>query len=215
MTAPAARLAGPARTIFLAGVAVAATFLAARFVDAPGLVEPLWKSAGIVLLGLSAALAGAWLVALALFASSAGDFFLEIRPAHLVAGMAAFAIAHLFFISAFATRLRTGGLADANWPAAAASLVISVTLFFWFRPNMGALLVPGLVYHAILTAMVVIALIAPVPTLARIGALAFLLSDTLIALGLYKNLGPFPVAIWATYAAAQSMLALGLSDRSK
>jgi uncharacterized membrane protein YhhN len=206
--------AGAAQGAFIAGAAVAISFFLARIVEAPGLVAPLWKAAGIVLFGLSAAFAGAFLAAAALFASSAGDFFLELRPPHLVAGMAAFAIAHLFYIAAFARRLRRGGLDRRGVAPAAAVALISVMLFFWFRPGMGALIVPGLVYHAVLTAMVILALVAPVPRLARIGAVAFLISDTLIALGLYKNLGPFPLAIWGTYAAAQAMLARGLSEKA-
>lgn len=213
MSGPAPKKTNAAGAAFLAGCALALSFFLARLVEAPGLAEPLWKAAGIVLLGLSAALAGAVLPALALFASSAGDFFLELRPPQLVAGMAAFAVAHLFYISAFATRIRRGGLARSGVAPAIAVVAISVLLFFWFRPHMGVLLVPGLAYHAILTTMVVLALIAPVPRLARIGAVAFLLSDTLIALGLYKNLGPFPLAIWGTYAAAQAMLARSLAQR--
>ena len=117
-----------ARAAFLAGLAVALSFLAARFVEAPGLVEPLWKAAGIIILGLSAALAGAVLAALALFASSAGDVFLELRPPHLVAGMAAFALAHLFYIAAFARRLGAGPLDRRGFAAAAAVAAISVML---------------------------------------------------------------------------------------
>lgn len=191
---------------------VALTFLFARLVEFPGLLEPIWKSAGIILLGLSAALSGAWLAAAALFASSAGDFFLELQPPLLIAGMASFAIAHLFYIAAFTARIRASGIGQANWPAAAAIILISATLFFWFRPDMGELLAPGAAYHVVLTTMVLLALIAPVTAMSRIGAVAFLLSDMLIALGLYKHMGPFPIAIWATYAAAQSMLARGLSE---
>jgi uncharacterized membrane protein YhhN len=202
----------PPAAVFQLGASVALSFLAAPFIVSPALVEPIWKAAGIVLLGLSAALSGAVLPAIALFASASGDFFLELTPQRLIAGMFSFAIAHLFFIAAFLARIRTGGLKRSRLPFALGAIVLSAAMLVWFLPDMGALKGPGIVYHVILTAMVVAALLAPVPVIVPLGAIAFLLSDTIIALGLYKELGPFPTAIWLTYAAAQIMLTKGLSD---
>lgn len=207
---------GPAKLrelVFVLGAVAALSFLAARFVDAPGLIEPIWKAAGIVLLGLSAALSGAILAAVALLASSSGDFFLELSPPLWIAGMTSFALAHVFFIAAFAARIRKDGLRIRNWPFVVAVILSSAVMLFWFLPDMGELRVPGIAYHLVLTTMVVVSLLAPVSPLGPIGAVAFLTSDTLIALGLYKEMGPFPIAIWVTYAAAQAMLAWALSRR--
>ncbi len=200
--------------VWRAGAIVALSFLAARFVEAPPLVEPLWKAAGIILLGLSAALAGAFLPALALFSSAAGDFFLELSPPLWIAGMAAFAIAHGFYIAAFLGRIRRGGRLARRWTVALAVCAVSIAMLVWFLPDMGPLAAPGIAYHFILTLMVVLSLLAPVPHIAPIGAVAFLASDFLIALGLYKGLGPYPIAIWLIYAASQILLAKGLSVSS-
>jgi hypothetical protein len=38
----------------------------------------------------------------------------------------------------------------------------------------------------------------------------FMLSDTLIAVGLFTDIDPFPGSVWITYAAAQIMIAWGM-----
>lgn len=185
--------------------------------EAPGLTEPIWKAAGILLFGLFAALSGAWLAALALCASAAGDFFLDMTPPLWVAGMAAFGVAHVFYLAAFGARIRRQGVRAGMRPLAAIVLAGSLALYLWLLPGMGELKVPGTAYHAVLTMMVGAAILAPAPRLAMFGALAFLASDLLIALGLYKGMGPFHLANWVVYAAAQALLAWGLTmgDRAR
>ena len=45
----------------------------------------------------------------------------------------------------------------------------------------------------------------------RLGAVIFMISDTLIAAEKFANVDVFPGAVWITYAGAQIMMAWGMS----
>lgn len=202
---------GMGRRVLAAGGLVAASFVASRFVEAPGLIEPLWKASGIALLGLFAAVSGAWLAAFAFFASSTGDFFLELEPQMLIAGMASFALAHLFFIAAFALRMKQGGIRTKNWPVAALVVASSIGTLAWLWPDMGKMAAPVAAYHAVLTAMVAAAILAPVSRWAPVGAVLFLVSDAVLGLGWFKGMEAILPFNWPVYAGAQILLAYGLT----
>jgi len=52
------------------------------------------------------------------------------------------------------------------------------------------------------------------PLMAKLGAVIFMLSDTLIAVGMFAK-QPVPIgSVWITYAGAQIMLAWSLSRRA-
>ena len=197
----------------LAGAAIAASFLIARFVELPGPIEPVWKAAGIVLLGLAVALSGAYLAAAAFFASAAGDFFLELTPSMTIAGMASFAVAHVFFVGAFALRMKNSGVRTKNWPWAAGVVAASVVTLAWLWSDLGAMRAPVIGYHVVLTAMVAAAILAPVSIWAPVGAVLFLLSDAVLGLGWFKGMEGLLGFNWPIYAAAQILLAIGLMRR--
>lgn len=198
--------------LLLLGALVAFSFLAdVLFIDAAFPYGPAWKVAGIVLLGCYALGRGAGVVAAALFFSAAGDVALDLEPPAMVAGMGFFGLAHLLYIAAFAVFIRQGGLSRDGAMVAALVAVVSVAMLFWFWPEMGALRLPGLFYQAIITAMVALAVLSPAPLIAKAGAAVFMLSDTLIALTLYRDIPVVPGAVWITYVAAQVMLAKGLA----
>ena len=199
------------RVFFWAGCALAASFLVARFVETPQPIGALWKASGIVLLGVFAFASGARLAASGLFASAVGDFVLELDPPIWIGGMAAFGVAHVFYALAFIDRLRTDGRAPFGPLAAGVAVIFSVGSLAWFLPGMNALLMPGIAYHLVITAMVGFALLSRAPLSARAGAVLFLASDAVLALELYKELGPFGPLNWLLYAPAQMLIAWGLS----
>lgn len=206
MTPPAAR-----RTLLIVGALVAFSYLAASLFDLPFPLVPAWKAAGIVLLGVYALARAARLAAAGLFFSAVGDVMLALEPPQWILGMAAFGLAHVFYLAAFAGHLRHDGRSRTGPWLAAIVVILSLTMLIWFWPDMGALRLPGLFYHLIITVMVIAALLSRAPVLARLGAVVFMLSDTLIAFGLYKSLPPIPGAIWISYAVAQILLAAALS----
>ena len=167
-----------------------------------------WKASGIVLLGLYALSQRAWLAALALFLCAAGDVLLEI---YFVAGMAAFALGHVVYIFCFLEWGRVLGPNKRDRPVAGLVVIVSLAMLGWMVPGMGDLLIPALIYQAIITVMVATAMVVKAPMLARLGAVIFMLSDTLIAIGKFTTTDVPPGSVWITYAGAQIMIAWGLS----
>lgn len=168
----------------------------------------VWKASGIVLLGIYALSQRAWLAALALFLCATGDVLLEI---YFIAGMAAFALGHVVYIFCFIEWGRVLGPNKRDRPVAGVVVVVSLLLLGWLAPGMGDLLIPALIYQAIITVMVATAMVVKAPMLARLGAVIFMLSDTLIAVGKFTSTGVPPGSVWITYAGAQIMIAWGLS----
>ena len=186
-----------------------------KLADPGGLV---WKAAGIVLLGLYALSQRSWIAGAGLLFCALGDVLLEIV---FVYGMAAFAIGHIFYIAAFAEWGRVLGLNKRDFPVVIIVLLISAALLVWLLPGMGDLTIPALGYQAIITVMVCSAFVVKAPMLARLGAVIFMLSDTLIAAGKFADADIPPGSVWITYAGAQIMIAWGMSriapfrDRAK
>jgi uncharacterized membrane protein YhhN len=194
--------------LFLAGAAIALSHLANEWVNLAHPGGLVWKAAGIVLLGLYALSQRAWLAGAALLFCAAGDVLLEIV---FVYGMAAFAIGHIFYVLAFLEWGRILGPNKRDYPVAVLVGIVSLGLLAWLLPGMGDLVIPALIYQAIITTMVATAFVVKAPMLARLGAVIFMISDTLIAAEKFAGVDVFPGAVWITYAAAQIMMAWGMS----
>jgi len=167
-----------------------------------------WKASGIILLGVYALSQRAWLAALALFLCATGDVLLEI---YFVAGMAAFALGHVVYVLCFLEWGRVLGPNKRDRPVAGLVVLVSLAMLGWLTPGMGDLLIPALIYQLIITTMVATAMVVKSPMLARLGAVVFMLSDTLIAIGKFTTTDVPPGSVWITYAGAQIMIAWGLS----
>ncbi len=167
-----------------------------------------WKASGIILLGVYALSQRAWLAALALFLCATGDVLLEI---YFVAGMAAFALGHVVYVLCFLEWGRVLGPNKRDRPVAGLVVLVSLAMLGWLTPGMGDLLIPALIYQLIITTMVATAMVVKAPMLARLGAVVFMLSDTLIAIGKFTTTDVPPGSVWITYAGAQIMIAWGLS----
>lgn len=199
--------------LLLLGALFALSYLGAQLIETPVAAEAAWKASGILFFAGYALSRGAKLIGAALLASAAGDVALALRPPVFEAGMAFFGLAHLLYIAAFFFRIRTEG-ADRRFAVLSAAVVlISAGLLLWFYPDMGDLRAPGIAYQTIITLMVAIALVSSAPLIGRAGAALFMVSDMLIALGLYKHIAVPPGSVWITYAAAQGMIAWALSGK--
>jgi uncharacterized membrane protein YhhN len=210
MTDVAASRTGFARIVFFVGSAIALSHLADEWIKAPFPWGPAWKCAGIVLLGVYVLMRGAWLPAFGFVFSAIGDVALEL-PGEMVPGMAAFGLAHICYGATFLGFIRREGVMWKAWPLSVVVLAVSGELAYWLYPGMAELTVPALAYQVIISAMVVLALMSRAPMIAKIGAIAFMLSDTLIAVGLFRDIAVPVGSVWITYAAAQIMLALGFT----
>jgi uncharacterized membrane protein YhhN len=194
--------------LFLAGAAIALSHLANEWVSLAPPGGLVWKAAGIVLLGLYALSQRAWLAGAALLFCAAGDVLLELV---FVAGMGAFAVGHIFYVLAFLEWGRILGPNKRDFPITVLVVIVSLGLLGWLLPGMGDLLIPALIYQAIITTMVATAFVVKAPMLARLGAVIFMISDTLIAAEKFAGVDVFPGAVWITYAGAQIMMAWGMS----
>lgn len=168
--------------------------------------------AALALWGL--ALGGPWLLVLALALSSAGDFFLSRDGERaFLAGLVSFALGHLAYIVLFS------GLAVAYPPLIAMLLILgfAASTEIWLAPFTGDLRWPVRAYVVLIVGMAVLALSLPNDLWrVQIGALAFLASDTLLSIQLFRlpsGAGAHRVispALWALYWGAQALIAWGI-----
>ncbi|MFE0462346.1 lysoplasmalogenase [Kitasatospora sp. NPDC058965] len=203
------RLAGRAKGLFTAFAATSAAHLGSLLTDATR-VEQATKPALMPLLAAHAVSGegpAPRLLAPALLASTAGDVLLQFstEPAFL-AGMGAFAAAHICYIVMFA---RQGALTDRRRTvlvgcAYAATWVVMLGLLW---PGLGKLQLPVAGYSLLLAGTAVTA--AGLGLRAGLGGGLFLLSDTLIATRLanWRALPGHEFWIMSTYLAAQYLLA--------
>lgn len=206
--------AGPAYL----GVAVfaAAVFLVLDQVTAGGAQIGLVKISGIILLAFYALFRKAPVLALALVLSAGGDFSLALSPPAMEAGIGFFGAAHLVYLVIFVGLIARLGWRRDGLVLAAALLAFGAAMFVWIRPGMGELMVPASAYLGIILAMVIAAGLVRGPRLIAAGALLFLISDSLIAARLFREVLVFDgldwggAAVWITYFAAQFCLAVGI-----
>lgn len=203
------------------GVAVfaALVFLVLDQVTGGGAQIALVKISGIVLLAMYAAFRKAPVLALALLLSSGGDFALALSPPAMEAGIGFFGAAHLVYLIIFTGFILKDGWRKDGLVLAAALLVFGAAMFVWLRPGMGELMMPASAYLGVILAMVIAAGLVRGPRLIVGGALLFLISDSLIAARLFREILVFDgldwggVAVWITYFAAQFCLAVGIVRR--
>lgn len=152
------------------------------------------------------------ILGMALSFSCLGDIFLDLPGNFFVQGLVSFLVAHFIYILLFVRNwprpLRPTGLQLA---LIAAVLISSLLLTNWLSPNLGAMAKPVMVYICAITVMVVSSILAGFSKpYVWIGAVMFMISDSMIAAGRFKT--PVPMAdylIWATYYFGQYLIAIG------
>jgi uncharacterized membrane protein YhhN len=153
------------------------------------------------------------LLALALALSCVGDVLLHLGfRRYFGLGLGTFFLAHVAYIVLFVRSwprpLRPGRLELA---LVAAVLVYSVVVTGWLSTQLGGYAFPVIAYSAAITAMTVSAILARFSTpLVWIGAMLFVLSDSLIAAGRFRAVLPLAAyLIWPTYYLGQYGIAIG------
>ena len=153
-----------------------------------GLLRSATKVAATGFLALAALdTGGPWSLFSALLFCAIGDWFLSRDGERaFLAGMAAFAIGHALFIALFLRLGADPGYLAERWLAAPALLVLAGLMLALLWPRLGRLRWPVAGYVAVIVAMGVSALALPrvhMPVLQ--GALAFILSDAILAAELF------------------------------
>ena len=134
-----------------------------------------------------------------------GDLFLLFNWGFLP-GLGSFLLAHLFYIISFKKKKQTH--ISEFWPVIL-SLYASILLFFLF-PYLKEMKIPVIIYAVVIAAMMYNALKTHNRNLI-IGALLFLISDTLLSINLFlQPLMILNLLVMITYIAAQWFLVKGM-----
>ncbi|HEV2913642.1 MAG TPA: lysoplasmalogenase [Pyrinomonadaceae bacterium] len=150
-------------------------------------------------------------VTLGLLCSLAGDIFLMLPRERFIAGLTSFLLAHLCYIAAFT--FETGRALSPLY--ALPFIIYGVIMLGALLPGLGRLKVPVIVYMLVIMLMAWQSLNRWMATgqrgsaLALLGALLFVVSDSVLALNRFKR--PFASAqlyIMSTYFTAQWLIAL-------
>ena len=148
----------------------------------------------------------------ALGLSCLGDIFLDLGSRYFSHGLRAFLFAHFAYILLF-VRNWPRPLRPTGWQLILTAMVLiySLLLSNWLSPDLGAQAVPVMVYICAITVMTVSTILAGFSRkFVWIGAMLFMLSDSMIAAGRFKT--PVPLAeylVWATYYLGQYCIAIG------
>jgi uncharacterized membrane protein YhhN len=163
----------------------------------------------IAFLGQGASPFYKYMIITGLVFSLAGDVFLMLPRDRFVAGLVAFLIAHLFYIAAFAPEIN--GLV---WWPLVPLVIYAIVIYRILSPFLGRLQLPVLFYIVVILVMAWLAferwshVDQTGALMAFIGALLFVVSDTILAIDRFR--GTFksaPALKLATYFAAQWLLA--------
>ncbi len=153
------------------------------------------------------------ILGMALILSTLGDVLLDLDPERLfVRGLFAFLVAHFVYILLFVRNWKRP-LRPKGWQLAlaAAVLVYSLLLSQLLSPSLGAVAGPVMLYVCAITVMVVTTIFAGFSRpWVWLGAILFLISDSIIALNKFKT--PVPGRdhlVWATYYLGQYGIAIG------
>ena len=204
------------RLILIASAIFGLAYLLDGFgLAAPFPVNVVIKAAGIVLLAVYALRQRHLVLAVGLALGAAGDVFLALDESVLPLGIAAFGLGHLVYIWLFAQwRIKAGPRGGMSRIAALVIAVFGLVMLNWLQPHFGEMRVFASVYNGIILVMAVLAVLGRSPMLAMIGALLFVVSDSVLAVRLFAGeldwAGP---VVWITYYLGQAGIALGLARK--
>ncbi|WP_225034604.1 lysoplasmalogenase [Winogradskyella sp. SM1960] len=154
---------------------------------------------------------------LALFFSVLGDIllmFVNHSPHFFTLGLVAFLTAHIFYVAVF---LKHRNKQKSPFGFIILLLIYAASLFYFLNGNLGAMLVPVILYMLVILSMAVAAYLRKDRVnilsygLVFLGALFFLISDSILALNkFYEPLAYSNISIMVTYALAQYLIVMGI-----
>ncbi len=150
-----------------------------------------------------------YMIIAGLIFSLAGDIFLMLPTDRFVAGLVAFLLAHLFYSAAFASEISV-----LIWWPLIPFVIYGIAIYIILASSLGKLRLPVLIYVAVILIMAWLAWERLIQTgqtgalLAAIGAILFIISDTILAIDRFR--GTFKLSRASnliTYFAAQLLIA--------
>ncbi|MCK4490750.1 MAG: lysoplasmalogenase [Anaerolineales bacterium] len=144
-----------------------------------------------------------------LVCSLAGDIFLMLPADRFLPGLIAFLFAHLCYITAFAADIN-----ELSWWPLIPLIIWGIGFYLFISPSLGKLKIPVIFYVVIILVMTWLAWERWIQTgqietqLVLIGAVLFVISDTILAANRFKGaFKPAQALNLATYFAAQWLIA--------
>ncbi|MBP6025576.1 lysoplasmalogenase [Ferruginibacter sp.] len=207
--------------VFVIAVATDITGIAANIAILHYFAKPLLLPVLILLLATATpAIAGKRIMLAALVFSWVGDIFLLIEdknPLFFIFGLASFLTTHILYIIYFLSiRNNQISLLKKQPLLIAVVLVYGIVLVWLLFPTLADLKIPVMVYAAVICTMLLCSLHIflkvnkPANTFFVLGALLFVLSDSLLAINkFYQPFAFAGVCIMLTYCAAQYFIVTG------
>lgn len=159
---------------------------------------------------------------LALVFSVLGDIllmFVDQSPHFFTVGLIAFLLAHIMYILVF---LRHRNKQKSILSFVILLLVYASGLFYLLKEGLGEMLVPVIIYMIVILSMATTAFVrrgivnSNSYNLVFIGAIFFMISDSILALNKFYQPIPFSnISIMLTYALAQYLIVLGILKLKK
>jgi uncharacterized membrane protein YhhN len=153
-------------------------------------------------------------VFLALVFSLVGDvllIFQDSNSLYFIFGLVAFLIAHICYIIYFLKIKKQSGISKWNVFIILGALVYGVSLVAILFPRLGVMQLPVIVYAATICTMLIAALHLPVNKFFAIGAILFVISDSLLAVNkFYISFAGASFLIMLTYGLAQAFITTGV-----
>nr|WP_321231309.1 lysoplasmalogenase [uncultured Psychroserpens sp.] len=157
------------------------------------------------------------IIASALLFSLAGDIllmFVDKSPNYFLFGLVAFLLAHVMYVIAF---LKHRNKTLNPFGFIAFLIVYAAGLFYLVKDGLNEMLIPVLIYMLVILSMSTAAYLRKGTisklsyTLVFLGALFFMLSDSILALNkFYEPLAYSNISIMLTYAIAQYLIIFGI-----
>lgn len=157
------------------------------------------------------------MIAFALLFSLAGDIllmFVDKSPNYFLFGLVAFLLAHVMYVIAF---LKHRNKTLNPFGFIAFLIVYAAGLFYLVKDGLNEMLIPVLIYMLVILSMSTAAYLRKGTisklsyTLVFLGALFFMLSDSILALNkFYEPLAYSNISIMLTYAIAQYLIIFGI-----
>ena len=150
-----------------------------------------------------------YMILIGLLFSLAGDVLLMLPSDRFVAGLVAFLIAHLSYIAAFVSEISL-----LIWWPLIPFVIYGIVIYIILAPSLGKLKLPVLIYVLVILMMTWLAWERWSQTgqsgalLASIGAVLFVISDTILAIDRFRGTFKLSRALnLTTYFAAQLLIA--------
>lgn len=155
-----------------------------------------------------------WQMSLAVIASSFGDVFLALPIANsFILGLGSFLIAQFIYSVTYFAKCDIANVAMWRKFMALVTVIFAVIMAVYLLPDTGEMKIPVAVYLTVVCAMGCSALLSALPVKVALGAISFVISDAILALGFFKT--PLPLSdVWvmSSYYLAQYLMVQGVVE---